>query len=510
MADSSSNNKRIAKNTIMLYARMIIFMVVSLYTSRVVLNSLGVEDFGVYNVVTGFVIAFGFLNSAMNASVQRFLTVEFKSDYNVDRLNKIFNMSIMIHLILALLMVAIAEPIGVYFVSHKLVIPPDRMQAAMWIFHLSVLSLFFNIMNVPYRALIVTHEDMGAFALISLFEVFAKLAVAVLIAFVLFDKLIFYGLLLAGVAVLVQIFYMIYCITKYKKEVSFQFFWERKLFNEMCSFAGWNLIGVFAGIAYNQGVNIVLNLFGGPVVNAARAIAFQVSGAANQLVTNFQMAVNPPIMKSYVAKDGKAELLVYSSSKISALLLLFIAIPAIAETPYILQLWLKTVPDYTVAFTRLALVDAIVCSMAGPLHTLFQATGNIKRYQLIISSILLLNLPISYVFLKLGCKYEVTIIIAIVLSLLAIGARLRLVTKFAAINLCGFLYNVAARVVCVSFICCILLSIPMCVLNEGFTRLLAVVLTSTISLCLGIFVFGLDKKEKSIVIGYVNKIKGKK
>lgn len=508
MSDSSSNNKRIAKNTIMLYARMIIFMVVSLYTSRVVLNSLGVEDFGIYNVVTGFVIAFGFLNSAMNASVQRFLTVEFKSD-NVDRLNKIFNMSIMIHLILALLMVVIAEPIGVYFVSHKLVIPPDRMQAAMWIFHLSVLSLFFNIMNVPYRALIVTHEDMGAFALISLFEVFAKLSVAVLIAFVLFDKLIFYGLLLAGVAVLVQIFYMIYCVTKYKKEVSFQLFWERKLFNEMCSFAGWNLIGVFAGIAYNQGVNILLNLFGGPVVNAARAIAFQVSGAANQLVTNFQMAVNPPIMKSYVAKDGKAELLVYSSSKISAFLLLFIAIPAIAETPYILQLWLKTVPDYTVALTRLALVDAIVCSMAGPLHTLFQATGNIKRYQLIISSILLLNLPISYVFLKIGCEYEVTIIIAIVLSLLAIGARLRLVTKFAAINLYGFLHNVAARVVCVSFICCIFLSIPMCALNEGFARLLVVVLTSTISLCFGIFVFGLDKIEKSIVIGYVKRIKVK-
>ena len=509
MADSSTNNKRIAKNTIMLYARMIIFMVVSLYTSRVVLNSLGVEDFGVYNVVTGFVIAFGFLNSAMNASVQRFLTVEFKSD-NVDRLNKIFNMSVMIHLILALLMVAIAEPIGVYFVSHKLVIPPDRMHAAMWIFHLSVLSLFFNIMNVPYRALIVTHEDMGAFALISLFEVFAKLAVAILIAFVLFDKLIFYGLLLAGVAVLVQIFYMIFCITKYKNEVSFHFFWERKLFNEMCSFAGWNLIGVFAGIAYNQGVNIVLNLFGGPVVNAARAIAFQVSGAANQLVTNFQMAVNPPIMKSYVANDGKAELLVYSSSKISALLLMFIAIPAIAETPYILQLWLKTVPDYTVVLTRLALVDAIVCSMAGPLHTLFQATGNIKRYQLIISSILLLNLPISYVFLKFGCEYEVTIIIAIVLSLLAIGARLHLVTKFAAINMFGFLQNVASRVLCVLFTCCIFLSIPKFALNEGFTRLLVVVLTSTVSLCFGILVFGLDKKEKGIVKGYVNKIKVKK
>lgn len=504
MSENSSNNKRIAKNTIMLYARMIIFMVVSLYTSRVVLNSLGVEDFGVYNVVTGFVIAFGFLNSAMNASVQRFLTVEFKSD-NVDRLNKIFNMSVMIHLILALLMVAIAEPIGVYFVSHKLVIPPDRMHAAMWIFHLSVLSLFFNIMNVPYRALIVTHEDMGAFALISLFEVFTKLAVAILIAFVLIDKLVFYGLLLAGVAVLVQIFYMIFCITKYKKEVSFHFFWERTLFNEMCSFAGWNLIGVFAGIAYNQGVNIVLNLFGGPVVNAARAIAFQVSGAANQLVTNFQMAVNPPIMKSFVAKDGKVEQLVYSSSKISSLLLLFVAIPAIIETPYILQLWLKTVPDYTVILTRLALVDVVICSMAGPLHTLFQATGEIKRYQIVISGLLLLNLPISYTLLKAGLDYQVTLIVSIILSSSALLVRLLLIEKYVKIYMLSF----AKLVLCPLALATIPSTLISCIiritLDEGFIRVLSIVFVSSFSIITCVWFFALNANEKQLAKSLVFK-----
>lgn len=504
MSDNSSNNKRIAKNTIMLYARMIIFMVVSLYTSRVVLNSLGVEDFGVYNVVTGFVIAFGFLNSAMNASVQRFLTVEFKSD-NVDRLNKIFNMSVMIHLILALLMVAIAEPIGIYFVSHKLVIPPDRMHAAMWIFHLSVLSLFFNIMNVPYRALIVTHEDMGAFALISLFEVFAKLAVAILIAFVLIDKLIFYGLLLAGVAVLVQIFYMIFCISKYKKEVSFHFFWERNLFNEMCSFAGWNLIGVFAGIAYNQGVNIVLNLFGGPVVNAARAIAFQVSGAANQLVTNFQMAVNPPIMKSYVAKDGRVEQMIYTSSKISALLLLFVAIPAIIEAPYILKIWLKTVPDYTIVLTRLALVDAVICSMAGPLHTLFQATGEIKRYQMLISGLLLMNLPVSYLLLYMGLDYQITLIVSIILSTLALFARLYLIKKHVLINISSFTKVVLcplALVVIPSSLICWTLSLS---LVDGFLRLLLIVIASSISIVTCVWFFALNADEKQLTKSMVLK-----
>ena len=394
--------------------------------------------------------------------------------------------------------------------KHKLVIPPDRLEAAIWIFHLSVLSLFFNIMNVPYRALIVTHEDMGAFALISLCEVFAKLVAAILIGYVMFDKLIFYGFILAIVAVLVQVFYMLFCVSKYKSEVKFQRVWDKTLFNNMCGFASWNLLGVFAGIAYNQGVNIVLNLFGGPVVNAARAIAFQVSGAANQLVTNFQMAVNPPIMKSYVAKDGKVEQMVYTSSKISALLLLLIAIPALIETPYILKLWLKTVPDYTVILTRLALIDAIVCSMAGPLHTLFQATGEIKRYQMIISSILLLNLPVSYVLLKVGLDYEITIIVAIALSLIAIVARLILIKTFSNICFKSFFSEVLLKVILVFIFSFTVANAFDHMMQEGIARLLTTVIVSSISICISLLLFGFNKNEKALAKDIINKLFAKR
>lgn len=499
------NNSRIAKNTILLYIRMIVLMVVSLYTSRVILNSLGVEDFGVYNVVTGFVIAFGFLNSAMTASVQRFLTVEFKKD-NSGKMNQVFNMSLVIHFFLAIIMVGIAEPIGLYFVQNKLVIPPERLDAAIWIFHFSVVTLFFSIMNVPYRSLIVTHEDMGAFAVISLFEAFAKLAAAFLIGVVLFDKLIFYGLLLAGVAIIVQVFYMFFCIHKYRKEVVFKLTWDGMLFKDMCSFAGWNLIGVFAGIAHNQGINIVLNLFGGPVVNAARAIAYQVSGAANQLVTNFQMAVNPPIMKSYVAKDGRVERLVLSSSKISYVLLSCIAIPAIIEAPYILKLWLKTVPEHAIGFTRLALIDAVVCSMAGPFHTLFQATGKIKLYQTLISGILLLNLPFSYLLLYIGLPFDITFVVSIALSLLALITRLILVRRYSSITVGVFVVRVLLPVVFAIVLTVIVPLVLLRVINEGFIRLVLVVVISIIILGVSIWFLVLDSSEKNLVLNFVRRI----
>lgn len=489
----------------MLYIRMIVLMIVSLYTSRVIINSLGFEDYGVYSVVTGFVIVFGFLNSAMTASVQRFLTVEFKKD-NSEKMNQVFNMSLVIHFFLAIIMVGVAEPIGLYFVQHKLVIPSERLDAAIWIFHFSVVTLFFSIMNVPYRALIVTHEDMGAFAVISLFEAFAKLAAAFLIGVVLFDKLIFYGLLLAGVAILVQVFYMIFCIHQYRTEVVFKLTWDGMLFKDMCSFAGWNLIGVFAGIAHNQGINIVLNLFGGPVLNAARAIAYQVSGAANQLVSNFQMAVNPPIMKSYVAKDGRVEHLVLSSSKISCILILCIAIPIIMEAPYILKLWLKNVPEYAIGFTRLALIDAVVCSMAGPFHTLFQATGKIKLYQTLISGILLLNLPLSYLFLYMGLPFYITFVVSIALSLLALLTRLILARRFSSITVGVFVFRVLLPVFFAIFLTIITTFVLLRVINEGFLRLVLVTVISIVALGITTWFLVLDSNEKSLVLNFIRRI----
>lgn len=493
-----SRGSRIAKNTVFLYGRMLLSMIVTLYTSRVVLNALGAIDYGVYNVVTGFVVSFGFLNSAMNASVQRFLTVEMKEN-NIVKLNQIFSMGVTIHLILAFIMVIIAEPVGLYFVKNKLVIPPDRIEAALWIFHLSIVVLFFGIMNVPYKALIIARENMGAFAAISLIEVFAKLAIAIVLVYCVIDKLILYAVLLMIVAVAIQLFYMVYCISNYE-EGRLKKYWNHILFKDMSSFAGWNLIGVFAGIVYNQGVNIVLNVFGGPIVNAARAIAFQVSGAANQLVTNFQLAANPPIMKAYATKDKSVFRLISSSSKLSYILLLFIVIPFIIECPYILNVWLKNVPDYSIMFTRLAMIDILVCSLAGPLHTLMQATGSIKRYQIIVSGVLLMNLPLSYLMLKLGFGFNATFIVSIFLSSVALIARYVLLFSYVKYNLrdliCGFVLPIIILTIIGSMVPYVLYNL----IDPGFIRLIFVCLVSWFTISIISWIGVLDKGEKSLFL----------
>lgn len=498
-----SRGSRIAKNTIYLYGRMLLSMVVTLYTSRVVLNALGASDFGVYNVVTGFVVSFGFLNSAMHASVQRFLTVEMKGN-NYDRLNKIFSMGVTIHLILAFAMVAIAEPVGLYFVQNKLVIPPDRMTAAVWIFHFSIATLFFGIMNVPYKALIVARENMGAFAAISLIEVFAKLFIAIAILYTSFDKLIFYGFLLMAVAIIVQVFYMYYCVTRYE-EGRYRRFWDKTLFNDMSSFAGWNLIGVFAGIVYNQGVNIVLNIFGGPIVNAARAIAFQVSGAANQLVTNFQLAANPPIMKAYATQDKSLFQLLISSCKLSYILLLCIGIPFIFECPIILKLWLKEVPDYAVVFTQLAMIDIIVCSLAGPLHTLVQATGTIKKYQMIISGILLLNLPLSYVLLEMGFSYEFTFIVSIALSATALITRFVMLKTFVVFSLKEVASGFFVPIAIVTVVCSLFAYGVQTLFQEGYLRLLLICVISWLVIIVMSWFVALNQAEKSLFLKIIKR-----
>ncbi len=500
-----SRGSRIAKNTVFLYGRMLLSMIVTLYTSRVVLNSLGAIDYGVYNVVTGFVVSFGFLNSAMHASVQRFLTVEMKKN-NSKKLNQIFSMGVTIHFILALVMVIIAEPIGLYFVQNKLVIPIDRMEAALWIFHLSIVSLFFGIMNVPYKALIIARENMGAFAAISLIEVFAKLGIAITLVFCIIDKLILYAVLLVMVAVAIQFFYMWYCISNYE-EGRFKRFWDRKLFNKMSSFAGWNLIGVFAGIVYNQGVNIVLNIFGGPIVNAARAIAFQVSGAANQLVTNFQLAANPPIMKAYATKDNSVFRLLSSSSKLSYILLLFIIVPFIIECPYILNIWLKNVPEYSIDFTRLAMVDILICSLAGPLHTLMQATGSIRKYQIIVSGLLLMNLPLSYIMLKLGFGFNATFVVSIILSFVALVIRYILLRSFIEYRLWDLIVGFALPIIILTIISIIMPYFFYCLMKPGLIRLIIICLASCFSVAVISWIGVLDKGEKSLFLQIIKRKK---
>ena len=313
MTDTSANNKRIAKNTLLLYIRMLFLMAVSLYTSRVVLQALGVEDFGIYNVVGGVVAMFGFLNAAMSSSTQRYLTFELGRG-DMSRLRTVFCTSVNIHALISLVIVLLAETIGLWFFYQKMIIPEERLNAAMWVYQFSVLSSVVMVMNVPYNASIVAHERMSAFAYISILEVLLKLLIVFLLQVVCWDRLAFYAFLVFLVQLGIRFIYGIYC-RKHFKETAFRWLWDKVMFREMLSFAGWNLWGNCAGVAFTQGINLLLNMFFGPVVNAARGIAVQVQSAVQQFSLNFQTAVNPQITKSYAVQDyGYMHSLIFRSS----------------------------------------------------------------------------------------------------------------------------------------------------------------------------------------------------
>lgn len=301
--NNSENNKRIVRNTGMLYIRMLLTMTVSLYTSRVVLNTLGVVDFGIYNVVGGVVLMFSFLNSSMSSATQRFLSIELgKQDYL--QLKKVFSMSVNIHAIIAIAIFILAETIGLWFLNARLVIPADRIVAANWVYQFSIFAFMLTIMNVPYNATIIAHERMKVYAYVSIIEVFLKLTIVVVLVFSGFDKLKLYSLLVFVVSIIVWIIYKVYCKRNFH-ETSYIYFWEKSLYKTLINYAGWNLFGNIAGVTFNQGINIMLNLFFGPTINAARSIAYQINSAVSGFVSNFQIAMNPQIVKSYALEDLK-------------------------------------------------------------------------------------------------------------------------------------------------------------------------------------------------------------
>jgi len=499
------NNKRIAKNTIMLYLRMLFSMAVSLYTSRIVLNTLGVEDFGIYNVVGGIVVMFGFLNNAMSASTQRFLTYEMGKG-SVDQLSRIFNMSLIIHGVIAIVVLLISETIGLWFLNTQLNIPIERMNAANWVYQFSILAFIITILYVPYNAIIIAHEEMGIYAIISTIEVILKLLIVFILVWFGFDKLKLYSVLIFVVSLSIGIIYLIYCKKNFK-EFKFHYLWNKQLFYQMSSFANWNLLGVFAGITYNQGVNILLNIFFGPTINAARGIAYQVQGAINGFVTNFQIAVNPQITKSHAIDDKQyMHSLVFKASKFSFYFLLLLSLPLIIETKFILKLWLKMVPDYTVIFTRLVLIDILICSLSGSLQTLAQATGNIRKYQLVVSGILLMNLPLSYLLIKLGFAPQITFYISILCSFSALFARLIILNQIESFPAKDFILTILLKALIVSFIASILPLYVSKLIFDPISQFLIVTLISIASVLMSVWVFGITKSEnlylKTVILKY--------
>lgn len=495
----ASDNKRIAKNTAMLYFRMLFTMGVSLYTSRVVLNALGVVDFGVYNVVGGVVTMFTFLNSAMGASTSRFLIFELgKKDFT--QLKKVFNASLSSHIAIAFVVLILSETIGLWFLTHKLNIPVSRMVAVHWVYQFSILSAMVSLMQVPFNAAIIAHERMNIYAYVSIVEVTLKLVIVYLLVLGGFDKLKIYGILVFFVSLIIALIYIIYSKKKFE-ECSIEFHWDKVLYKKLFSFSIWDLYGGFAIMGMGQGLNILLNMFFGPVVNAARGIAFQVQGAITGFGGNFMTAVKPQIIKLY-AENNVVQMmkLVFASSKYSLYLTYFISLPMLLETSYVLEHWLKIVPDYTISFCRLVLISNLIWSMRGPIVTSFHAVGQIKVANLVCGSLFYLVIILSYICLKIGLPPESVFIVTIVVSIMVQITELLLLKKL-------IVFSVRSYVKDVVFLCLLVMTgsaiIPYLfssMIAPGFTRFIVVGFVSVIAVSSTVYFWGIDKETRNLVI----------
>lgn len=501
----SDHNKRIAKNTLMLYFRLILTMAVSLFTSRVILNTLGIEDFGIRNVVDGVVVMFSFLSGTMATATQRFFSYEL-GRRDIGKLKQIFSQSYLIYFLIACLVVVLAETIGLWFVSHKLVIPADRMNAALWVYHFAVASFFLSIMVSLYIALVIAHEDMGFFAYVSIMDVALKLLVVYLLVLFPVDKLKLLGMLTFGVGVITLLVYYIYCRRKYAY-CRFQFSWNKQLLAELGQFAGWNLFGTLAWLGRSQGINIVLNMFFGPAVNAAQSIAIQVNAAVSSFSQNFTSAVNPPIIKSYAGNDMPyVWSLVFRSSKFSFLLLWGLSLPILFEADTILALWLKTVPGYTPVFVRLVLMDALLTSFTFPLAALNQATGNIKLYQAGVGLLLLLNLPIAIYLFKAGYPPPSCLVTGVVISFIALFLRMAILHRQVRFPVSAYCKGVLLRAVVVAVLSVIPPAYIVFWMPPGPGRLLLTALTCVVTFVLVAYVAGLNRPEREFLRGKVGRM----
>ncbi len=496
--NTSENNKRIAKNTLLLYFRMLLIMVVNLYTSRVVLNALGAEDYGIYNVVGGVVAMFSVLSGSLSAAISRFITFELgRKDFN--KLKNVFSSAVSIQVGLALIIIILAETIGLWFLNNKMVIPIERIEAANWTYQFSILTFAINLISVPYNAAIIAHEKMSAFAYISILEVIGKLVVALSIVIIPIDKLIYYGLLLAIIAIIVRLVYGYYCKKNFD-ECTYHFIFDKALFKEMFGFAGWNFIGASSAVLRDQGGNIIINLFCGPVVNAARGIAIQVSHAVQGFVTNFMTALNPQITKSYASGDYHYMMtLINQGARLSYYILLIISLPIIINVSYILTLWLGTVPEHTASFVQLVLIFAMSESLATPLVTAMLATGSIRNYQLVVGGLQMMNLPISYVLLKMGCIPETVLIVAIAISVCCEMARLYMLRKMIHLSIRSFLNKVYFNVIGVSVISAIIPYFIKQTMDENFLSFVVVSMVSVLCTILTIYYIGCNSEERMFV-----------
>jgi O-antigen/teichoic acid export membrane protein len=476
-------------------------MAVSLYTVRVVLNVLGAEDYGIYNVVAGVVTMFGFLSGAMATASQRYFSFDLGQG-NTEHLKTTFSVTFQIYLLLALVIVLLAETAGLWFVNSKLVIPAERMTAANCIYQAAIVSFLLTLIITPYMASIIAHENMNVYAYVSIVEVALKLGIVFLLKALAFDKLIVYGVLLAAVALINTSIYRFYCRAHYA-ECKFCFVKDKALFKEIVSYSGWNLFGSAASVVKNQIINILLNLYFGAVVNAARGVSAQVNAAVVSFSQNFSTALRPQIIKSYVVNKKEETLsIVFRGCKYTFFLMYIFALPLVLEMDMILRLWLKNPPEYAVIFTRLCLIEAVVGSVSYSLMTLIQATGRIKLYQSVVGGLLFFNLPCSLVVLKLGFPPYTVMIISLAVEVVAVIARVLIARYLVSFSLLGFIFKV--MIPCISVVICSLV-LP-CFSHfyfTDYTRLFLSVSLSLIISVLCVIFIGMTFYERKTFCRYV-------
>lgn len=487
---------------------MLFMMLIGLYTSRINLQSLGVEDFGIYSVVGGIVVMFSIINGSITASISRFLTFEIGTG-NIEKLKKVFSTSVTIQIGISLIILLLAETIGLWFLNHKMVIPESRMYAANWVYQFSIFTFILNLISMPYNACIVAHEKMSAFAWITIYDAVAKLLIAWLTFIAPMDKLIFFSGFIVFVAFTQRMIYTSYCVRHFE-ECHYRFSIDKELLKSMSGFAGWNFIGASSAILRDTGGNIVINLFCGPTVNAARAIANRINSAVLGFAGSFMTAINPQITKSYASGEHEKMMgVIYKGAKFSFFLLLLLGLPVMMESEYIIHLWLGQVPEHTVLFVQLTILYAMSESISNPLITAMLATGKIKNYQIVVGGLQMLNLPISYICLRFGCLPESVVIVAIILSQCCFAARIYMLRPMIHLNAIDYLKKVYLRIVSTLIIAFILPIVVKYYMDDSLLSFFIIVSISFISACISVLYVGCNNQERSFIYSTTSKLKDK-
>lgn len=484
---------------------MFFMMLISLYTSRIVLQVLGIEDYGVYNVVGGFVSMFSIISASISSAISRYITFGL-GKRDITALQRIYSTAIIIQISLAIIIGILIEIVGGWYLYHKMNIPPERIPAAFWVLQCSIVTFGLNLLSVPYNAEIVAHEKMDIYAYFSILDAVIALSIVFILKVVSFDKLILYAILCMGSSVLMRFLYALYCRNHFE-ECRFVFAIDKGLLKEMGSFAGWNFLGQGAWILNTTGVNLLVNSFFGVTYNAARGIADQVNGAIGKFAGNFMTAMNPQITKTYAEGNLEAmHSLIYRGTRLASYLILLFAIPVCLETPILLKIWLKEVPDNAVLFSRLVVIGSFINSTGGPLVTAQLATGNIKRYQIIITLVGFWVFPLSWVAFKMGFPAESSYYIFIAVYSLLVFVRIYLVKDLIHLPWKEYCKNVLGRITLVALVSVIFSGIAHYSLNASFVRVILVTLVSTLTLALSVLAFGMEYNERTAVLAYCNKL----